>query len=228
MLAHAVPFQSPSRWGWCCIRLAMAIRICASFQSPSRWGWCCIPASGGTYCAICGFQSPSRWGRCCIVCRRCVGLSHRSLSVPFSMGTGVASVKGADAGAARIRTFSPLLDGDGVASAPEHPHSTPLIGTRKAFSSRIWFLRPTARDLRILSLPYVPTIVRYSHSSHLFRTSVGSGRHAVRIISPNSTIAWRTSRLKPSSMGIGNTRPSGIRSRTTPYRFFHRRFYHSE
>jgi len=29
----------------------------------------------------------------------------------------------------------------------------------EAYSSRIWFLRPTARNLRILSLPYVPAIV---------------------------------------------------------------------
>jgi hypothetical protein len=34
-----------------------------------------------------------------------------------------------------------------------------LLGGREAYSSRIWFLRPIARNLRILSLPYVPTIV---------------------------------------------------------------------
>src|SRR5579859_2171418 len=34
-----------------------------------------------------------------------------------------------------------------------------LRGVLEAFSSRIRFLRPTARNLRILSSPYVPTIV---------------------------------------------------------------------
>jgi len=34
-----------------------------------------------------------------------------------------------------------------------------LYAAGEASSSRIWFLRPTARNLRILSLPYVTTIV---------------------------------------------------------------------
>src|SRR5690349_8552252 len=49
------------------------------------------------------FQSPSRWGRCCF--RPC-----KPVDLQLLVG------------------FSPLLDGDGVASALELPHSTPLLG----------------------------------------------------------------------------------------------------
>ena len=86
-------FQSPSRWGRCCISQSPEDTSTADcwFQSPSRWGRCCIraacthppvgiivsvPFSMGTVLHPCGhrgpgsqavrFQSPSRWGRCCI------------------------------------------------------------------------------------------------------------------------------------------------------------------
>ena len=63
------------------------------FQSPSRWGRCCFagpPIAEPREHSE--FQSPSRWGRCC-----------------FMWATRIAM-------AIEIR-FSPLLDGDGVASA---------------------------------------------------------------------------------------------------------------
>ena len=64
-----------------------------SFQSPSRWGRCCISRhSGWTIGTDFAFQSPSRWGRCCI---------FRRAMLPQACH----------------RRFSPLLDGDGVASA---------------------------------------------------------------------------------------------------------------
>ncbi len=109
-------FQSPSRWGRCCIftiRSAARAITCFSplldgdgvassnrgdglageirFQSPSRWGRCCIISTTDTAEKTLAFQSPSRWGRCCIVAVQCV---RRDL----------------------IAGFSPLLDGDGVAS----------------------------------------------------------------------------------------------------------------
>ena len=65
-----VMFQSPSRWGRCCI-----VGVCASaeemhkrFQSPSRWGRCCIEMVDRASYLYRKFQSPSRWGRCCICC----------------------------------------------------------------------------------------------------------------------------------------------------------------
>ena len=58
-----------------------------SFQSPSRWGRCCIVQVNLSAAQYYWFQSPSRWGRCCIG-----GGSHTVrysvvVSVPFSMGT---------------------------------------------------------------------------------------------------------------------------------------------
>ena len=135
-------FQSPSRWGRCCIESGgVQHRNDFMFQSPSRWGRCCIslplvagyrvaqvsvPFSMGTVLhrydraasiQIRRFQSPSRWGRCCIL-RACMGRDCRRISFsPLLDGDGVASSP------RHLRTrsgtcgFSPLLDGDGVASA---------------------------------------------------------------------------------------------------------------
>src|SRR5713226_1281292 len=88
-----VLFQSPSRWGRCCIVVTtvpcasrslvsvpfsmgtvlhqslgkLAALHLLSFQSPSRWGRCCI-CHRELVAPLCRmFQSPSRWGRCCIV-----------------------------------------------------------------------------------------------------------------------------------------------------------------
>ena len=79
------------------------------------------------------FQSPSRWGRCCIA----VGLQHHaqpdsSVSVPFSMGT-VLHRGLPDAVLRHSAGFSPLLDGDGVASrlafhtSPNAARFSPLL-----------------------------------------------------------------------------------------------------
>ena len=86
-------FQSPSRWGRCCVYAAMRRRSANgfvsvpfsmgtvlrrkwrhhldirtnTFQSPSRWGRCCVNGiSQSLVCAVSRFQSPSRWGRCCV------------------------------------------------------------------------------------------------------------------------------------------------------------------
>ena len=135
------------------------------FQSPSRWGRCCIcshgciaagsiavsvPFSMGTVLhrrieltarpAVRRFQSPSRWGRCCICCDRRITAASESCFSPLLDGDGVASraacatpaevcwfqspsrwgrccicqqARGCSESALR---FSPLLDGDGVAS----------------------------------------------------------------------------------------------------------------
>ena len=68
------------------------------FQSPSRWGRCCMDLQDDTpicqeYLSV-AFQSPSRWGRCCIIC-----------------------ATGNDHSRSPCLCFSPLLDGDGLASA---------------------------------------------------------------------------------------------------------------
>src|SRR5579862_2029134 len=54
-------------------------------------------------------------------------LMLEGVSVPFSMGTVLHHARQL-ATATRLRCFSPLLDGDGVAPAPELSHSTPLTG----------------------------------------------------------------------------------------------------
>src|ERR1700733_6651832 len=62
------------------------------------------------------FQSPSRWGRCCILQ---IWMEERGrprmVSVPFSMGTVLHRPSKPDRPAV-LKSFSPLLDGDGVAS----------------------------------------------------------------------------------------------------------------
>ncbi len=81
-------FQSPSRWGQCCISLVVLLAaFIVMFQSPSRWGQCCIfgvPAGQVENHFV--FQSPSRWGQCCIQCIGGVGVDIVQVSVPFSMG----------------------------------------------------------------------------------------------------------------------------------------------
>src|ERR1035441_2271655 len=85
------------------------------------------------------FQSPSRWGRCCILQRAVPGDVQFCVSVPFSMGTVLHPSKSVSTTCSAsvsvpfsmgtvlhlphqsqatgpIRGFSPLLDGDGVAS----------------------------------------------------------------------------------------------------------------
>ena len=81
-------FQSPSRWGRCCIlTTSSGVRSTAAFQSPSRWGRCCIAPRWPWRSASRVFQSPSRWGRCCIRGGHGARLGHPGVSVPFSMGT---------------------------------------------------------------------------------------------------------------------------------------------
>ena len=90
------------------------------FQSPSRWGRCCILVLHLRQRELLdAFQSPSRWGRCCIpLPLRCIG-GTAVVSVPFSMGTVLHLPKNSQVGRKYPRRFSPLLDGDGVASAQE-------------------------------------------------------------------------------------------------------------
>ena len=62
------------------------------------------------------FQSPSRWGRSCIIVAGTLPLdSMTGVSVPFSMGMVLHRRQSSECADAR-RCFSPLLDGDGVAS----------------------------------------------------------------------------------------------------------------
>jgi hypothetical protein len=153
------------------------------FQSPSRWGRCCIDSTERQPLPPHPFQSPSRWGRCCIAGDRSARPTTRNVSVPFSMGT-VLHPSRHKTSLQAVTGFSPLLDGDGVASPRigqgllrKEPVSVPFsMGTvlhrllnrhilqhlqrvREALSSQIRFLRRTAPDLRILSSPYVSAIV---------------------------------------------------------------------
>ena len=135
-------FQSPSRWGRCCIASRFSRHSCrhTSFQSPSRWGRCCIRLVDGRIDQILRFQSPSRWGRCCISLNIIDAGGSVSVSVPFSMGTVLhrrERLDPADGSGVSVpfsmgtvlhrarrtclpcwsKRFSPLLDGDGVASS---------------------------------------------------------------------------------------------------------------
>src|SRR5579871_1788433 len=60
------------------------------------------------------FQSPSRWGRCCFTALRSAAALRSGFS-PLLDGDGVASVE-CTPEVGEIGRFSPLLDGDGVAS----------------------------------------------------------------------------------------------------------------
>src|SRR5712692_3542522 len=65
--------------------------------------------------------------------RRAYPIAHwmQCVSVPFSMGTVL--LRALPLGEKRTSLcFSPLLDGDGVASALELPHSTPLLAGLRA------------------------------------------------------------------------------------------------
>ena len=85
------------------------------FQSPSRWGRCCIPLTARHQLALKGFQSPSRWGRCCIEPWTACSIRLLSCFSPLLDGDGVASEENNVVGTLLV-CFSPLLDGDGVAS----------------------------------------------------------------------------------------------------------------
>jgi hypothetical protein len=70
------------------------------------------------------FQSPSRWGRCCITYGRRASRKRPSVSVPFSMGTVLHLFDAPQPSVEIMDRFSPLLDGDGVAS--HDPARAPL------------------------------------------------------------------------------------------------------
>ncbi len=59
----------------------------SEFQSPSRWGRCCIIRWNVGCRSGWLFQSPSRWGRCCIWFHALRTTFLVLVSVPFSMGT---------------------------------------------------------------------------------------------------------------------------------------------
>ncbi len=140
------------------------------------------------------FQSPSRWGRCCIGAAGANGRGQQASFSPLLDGDGVASASASRATVSSLCCFSPLLDGDGVASCWRYRSSVPSDGrvastpcdvsvsvpfsmgtvlhpllnshilqhlycVREALSSQIRFLRRKAPNLRILSLPYVSAIV---------------------------------------------------------------------
>jgi len=79
------------------------------------------------------FQSPSRWGRCCFqTCAKPLWVSA-FVSVPFSMGTVLLQALD-DRQCVRFRRFSPLLDGDGVASRGSRSSNAALPPVSVPFS----------------------------------------------------------------------------------------------
>ena len=144
-------FQSPSRWGRCCIHVKGLPRLHFElFQSPSRWGRCCI-APDLTYWGMVAavFQSPSRWGRCCIRTGPSTPLLvPYKVSVPFSMGTVLHRRCRMDDCECYI-CFSPLLDGDGVASSAS---ATPW---RRSTSVSVPFSMGTVLHLCSVWVPHV-------------------------------------------------------------------------
>src|ERR1700733_1010183 len=137
-------FQSPSRWGRCCIALASwmegAHRVNVSvpfsmgtvlhreiwreyvvtsmlFQSPSRWGRCCILANVGSRILLPNVSVPFSMGTVLHLAEFAAQHSSvQDVSVPFSMGTVLHLVSQPSVGRYSL-CFSPLLDGDGVASS---------------------------------------------------------------------------------------------------------------
>ena len=135
-------FQSPSRWGRCCItRPDAAAAASVRFQSPSRWGRCCISMTVPDHADRSSpFQSPSRWGRCCITIAL-IPLHSEDLR------------------------FSPLLDGDGVASS-----FAPVAGRRgSTFQSPSRWGR-CCIEIASVTEAYVPTVsVPFSMGTVLHR-----------------------------------------------------------
>ena len=111
-------FQSPSRWGRCCIVTKEHGTRCESRVSvPFSMGTVLHPAESHTILSprTPEFQSPSRWGRCCIWKATPLPEGHPGVSVPFSMGTVLHRNWRFWLLSGEL-CFSPLLDGDGVAS----------------------------------------------------------------------------------------------------------------
>ena len=89
-----VVFQSPSRWGRCCIATIMA----SHYSDLLRFS----PLLDGDGVASHRLRSDSR--------------ASYGVSVPFSMGTVLHPLRSAIRIERPVIRFSPLLDGDGVAS----------------------------------------------------------------------------------------------------------------
>jgi len=110
------PFQSPSRWGRCCfLRTLWAIYKQVKFQSPSRWGRCCFFQ---LFCGRAGTLAvsvPFSMGTVLLRPIDPVVFDGIDVSVPFSMGTVLLLEKRVHR-LGPFGRFSPLLDGDGVAS----------------------------------------------------------------------------------------------------------------
>ena len=119
-------------------RLARSVEMSSTFQSPSRWGRCCISvkhriAPPAHLTTVPCFSPLSRWGRCWVSFAVRVKVSTSVLSFsPLLDGDGVASIEDPSYYASIYR-FSPLLDGDGVASSR-------LSASRSAL---IWFQSPS-------------------------------------------------------------------------------------
>ncbi len=79
------------------------------------------------------FQSPSRWGRCCITALLRCGICANACFSPLLDGDGVASRTPWRFRAASS-CFSPLLDGDGVASSTSSRRSSYMRAVSVPFS----------------------------------------------------------------------------------------------
>src|SRR5579871_55773 len=136
-------FQSPSRWGRCCFGthpskpdehkpvsvpfsmgtvllrngyLAEDDAPAVSVSVPFSMGTVLLPWTKEQPTSFnTSFQSPSRWGRCCFPRGRRPAQRHLVVSVPFSMGTVLLRLLDGPT-VQCFFGFSPLLDGDGVAS----------------------------------------------------------------------------------------------------------------
>ena len=94
------------------------------FQSPSRWGRCCIADGGILRCiGMFVFQSPSRWGRCCIRALDAPKASAFSSFSPLLDGDGVASDSSAQLSADRPSVSVPFSMGTVL-----HPAASSLDG----------------------------------------------------------------------------------------------------
>ena len=90
----------------------------ARFQSPSRWGRCCFSKLNSTVSSAPSVSVPFSMGTVLLLCQILSRRFANFVSVPFSMGTVLLPPALIPYGQ-YVVSFSPLLDGDGVASTKE-------------------------------------------------------------------------------------------------------------
>ena len=188
----AMRFQSPSRWGRCCFSSSRCLACClfnrfsplldgdgVASRRPLSIAWVDPRFSplldgdgvasrlrGRSSTKDCYVSVPFSMGTVLLPNDPRRHAPGPRVSVPFSMGTVLLHEHESVHDRWYFR-FSPLLDGDGVASALELPHSTPLIiGLRAHFGADEVSARKRARSANSL----ITTRLRNSLRTRIPRT----------------------------------------------------------